>query len=394
MAPAGALPARLVALDVLRGVAVLLVVARHVGDPTASAPAAEWAMAALVRGGWIGVDLFFVLSGFLIAGLLFREHAFHGRIRVGRFLVRRGLKIYPPFYALLAITLAARLAQSGSLPPRRFLLGEALYLQNYLGGLWGHTWSLAVEEHFYLFLPLFLVGVRRRSVDGGTTFRALPRMALLIMVLVLALRIVHGAVEPTFSNLTHLAPTHFRIDGMLFGVLLAWLHHYRSTAFHRVTARWWPLLLAGGVAALSPAFFLSLGASVFLHTWGFTLFYLGAGGVVLGLLGWEGTRVRRRGVLATVGLYSYSIYLWHMPVKMWALEPTEAMLRLTSGSPAALLVFAGLSCVVGIFAAKVVEFPVLRLRDRFFPSRSGALLPTFAGEGMGPHAGPTVRNRR
>ena len=86
------------------------------------------------NGGWTGVDLFFVLSGFLIGGLLFAEAKKTNRIRVGRFLYRRGMKIYPAYYVLFLATIAFKLAFHQ--PMRlRAVLAEAFFLQNYLGGL-------------------------------------------------------------------------------------------------------------------------------------------------------------------------------------------------------------------------------------------------------------------
>lgn len=386
-------PARVVSLDMLRAAAVFLVMARHLGMPAAEVPWLQEPLEGLVRGGWVGVDLFFVLSGFLIGGLIFREHARHGELRVGRFLVRRGLKIYPPFYAFIAVTLLIGWAAGEPAPARHRLLGELLYLQNYWGALWSHTWSLAVEEHFYILLPLLLLGIRERggSAAGAKPFRRLPWLAGLVMAGALLLRLANHAAGAPYSVLSHLVPTHLRIDAMMFGVLLAWLHHEYPEPFHASTRRFWPILLGVGVLALLPPFFFALGVYPFIHTWGLALNYLGAGCVVLGVLGWEGARVRRRGVLAYVGLYSYSIYLWHMPVMEWIMPRVHTLTGVGPGSIASLALFALLSCLAGIGAARLVEFPVLRLRDRFFPSRSGVLVPSFAGEGMGPHHPPVTR---
>jgi len=95
---------RLVGLDILRAIAIGLVLGHHMGRPPADPSVLMRVIAGWQRGGWIGVDLFFVLSGFLISGLLFREYDRHGQIKLSRFLARRGLRIYPPFYAFLAIT--------------------------------------------------------------------------------------------------------------------------------------------------------------------------------------------------------------------------------------------------------------------------------------------------
>jgi len=112
--------------------------------------------------GWAGVDLFFVLSGFLISGLLFLEYKKRGSIDFKRFFIRRGLKLYLAFYVLLATTFAVQHALhrlSGFDNYRH----EIIYLQNYLPGIWDHMWTLAVEEHFYILLPVFLLVLIRFS---------------------------------------------------------------------------------------------------------------------------------------------------------------------------------------------------------------------------------------
>src|SRR5271165_4056899 len=92
---------RVLSLDVLRALAVLLVLGRHMDLSPADVPGVMRGVAATwYRGGWIGVDLFFVLSGFLVSGLLFREYRRHNSLAVPRFLVRRGFRIYPAFFAL------------------------------------------------------------------------------------------------------------------------------------------------------------------------------------------------------------------------------------------------------------------------------------------------------
>jgi peptidoglycan/LPS O-acetylase OafA/YrhL len=133
---------RLLSLDVMRTASILLVLCRHTVDPPASATLANL----LHCGGWIGVDLFFVLSGFLVSGLLFQEHQRRGSLRWGRFLVRRGFKIYPAFYAMMAVAIAVAIRRHDL--QWKPALAELLFVQNYVHGMWLHTWSLAVEEPF------------------------------------------------------------------------------------------------------------------------------------------------------------------------------------------------------------------------------------------------------
>ena len=97
------------------------------------------------------MELFFVLSGFLISGLLFKEWDKSGKIQAGRFLLRRGFKIYPAFWVALSFIIAVRLWRGYGIPLDR-LTGELLFLQNYLGRLDDPHWTLSVEEHFYIII--------------------------------------------------------------------------------------------------------------------------------------------------------------------------------------------------------------------------------------------------
>jgi peptidoglycan/LPS O-acetylase OafA/YrhL len=165
-------------LDVLRCIAVLLVLICHTVEPTRFEAALR-----------VGVDLFFVLSGFLISGLLFAEYKKRGSIDFKRFFIRRGLKIYPAFYFLLIITFAyqVRFHQVG--PLSRYL-SEIFYVQNYGDLIWGHTWSLAVEEHFYILLPLFFLLLIRYSSHRTDPFQSMPRAFLIVAATCFALRVV------------------------------------------------------------------------------------------------------------------------------------------------------------------------------------------------------------
>ena len=130
---------------------------------------------------------FLCVIGFLISGLLFREYQKHGAIHPGRFYLRRGLKIYPAFYVLVAVTCLWIVSIGEAIPVNR-LVPELLFLQNYFDGLWGHTWTLAVEEHFYLGLPLLLLWLGRNG--GPDPFRKLPLAFLFIAVGALLCRLV------------------------------------------------------------------------------------------------------------------------------------------------------------------------------------------------------------
>ncbi|MEI6876293.1 MAG: acyltransferase, partial [Spirochaetota bacterium] len=193
---------RLRSLDILRGLAILMVFASHV-DPRTSEVIAQlsglgsFAFWFFHRLGRTGVELFFILSGFLIGGLLFRETSGTGRIDIWRFWIRRGFKIWPSYWLLLLVLALTR--TTGYIDTRS--IGTALqsaamhlfFLQNYLpDNPNGPTWSLAVEEHFYLFLPLLLGAVlafaRWRKTDWR---RYVCRVTIAVVLVYLAFRIAN-----------------------------------------------------------------------------------------------------------------------------------------------------------------------------------------------------------
>ena len=355
---------RLLSLDVLRTASLLLVMGRHMPEP----PGGDSALASVIRcGGWIGVDLFFVLSGFLVSGLLFDEHKRSGGLRWGRFLGRRGFKIYPAFYAMLALTFANELVR-GRLRARP-ALAELLFFQNYTPGLWVHTWSLAVEEHFYLLLPALLLVLLRFGARAGDPFRLVPAAWLTAAALLLGLRCLN--LRLPFDYWTHFMPTHLRLDSLLLGVAISYCFRYR-----KVWVEHWQrhraLLAACGALLLAPAFAFELDRTPWIWTAGFLVFALGSGLLLVSLHGALPTNAFTRAV-GYVGARSYSIYVWHLPVRYWVTDKIAARLHL--GAAASTALFVAGSIAAGIGLAALLEQPTLRLRDRLLP----AALPVNRG---------------
>lgn len=373
-APAAKSGRRDIWLDVLRFAAIALVLGSHMDDCPVDMPA--WLRAITdtwKRGGWTGVDLFFVLSGFLVSGLIFSEISRTGKVDLGRFLIRRGFKIYPAFWILIAFTIWFRLRNYGGWLTPQKILGELLFLQNYLGRMWDPHWSLAVEEHFYLLLALgtaLSLKLARRA--GREPFRHLPLVFVCTALGCLAVRWYNGA-HYEFSLDRHLMPTHARIDSLLFGVLLCW-------AMRRgvwTAQKWSPvqrgLLLAVGAALFVPAFVFS-----FLDHWWVLVFcvvgfYLGGGMLVMAGQGisWRWPLPFR--LAAFLGERSYSIYLWHYPFKYWLTSRLIHALHLPDTWTVRTLVYMGGAVVTGCVMAWIIEQPMLALRDRLFPARSKSL---------------------
>jgi peptidoglycan/LPS O-acetylase OafA/YrhL len=247
-----------------------------------------------------------------------------------------------------------------NVPAWQHVVSQVLFVQNYWEILLPHTWSLAVEEHFYIVLPFLLCAIRGR--DAARPFAPMTWVCAAIVLGCLVLRfLTPWAGHIVWS--THVYPTHLRCDGLFLGVWLSWLHHFHGEKLAAFVARWRvPLVIAGTILALPP-FFVPIESTRWMHTVGFTMLSAGAACWLLVAVHREG----RQGVLAWIGFYSYSIYLWHYVMStlgMKYLSPADA-------SPLVQLpIYIGGSLLAGVLASKIVEMPILRLRDRLFPSRS------------------------
>lgn len=302
--------------------------------------------------GWSGVDLFFVLSGFLVSGLLFEEYKRRGRIDPVRFWVRRGFKIYPVFYLFMAYS-AIVLAVSKNGHELK-ILSEVFFLQNYLPRVWPHTWSLAVEEHFYLALPLMLLLLAKRKKKPSDPFRRVPVLFCAVALICLGARILESLNGVSINDLH--TQTHLRIDSLLAGVAISYYRHFKSETFEKIarTPLWVP-----GALLLIPCFFLAPGGRL-MNTVGLTLTYAGYGCILIWTVDKPRSVAALPRALAWVGRYSYPIYVWHIAV--WLLVVRT---RVTIGS---FVIGVTASIVLGAVVSKVVEFPGLQLRDKLFPA--------------------------
>ncbi len=391
------MPKRNLQLDLLRGIAVVLVFGRHLEIPRPDGVlgglSEVW-----FHTGWLGVDLFFVLSGFLIGGLLITELKRHGTLDIGRFLVRRGLKIYPAYLALLLYAsfvpaLKAALGGGSGLETLGAKWSELwpnlLFLQNYVGpNPLGHTWTLAVEEHFYLTLPFLLAAVARAD-----RVRWILPLCIAAVPAFLGVRLLSIWAGDPYS--VGMGATHLRLDALLFGVgIRAWAEffpaHFAGIARYRI-----PLLLAG-LLLWAPNVFVPP-ETVFVRSVGLTANFLGSGAFLLAAfhtnqknLGSWGPIARPLAVFgAWIGVYSYAIYLWHVTaIRILEREfATRLLASIGEGSSLVWLIATVVVCagavLAGVVATKLVEWPVLRLRDRYFPSRS-TTLPTDAAGSLQP----------
>jgi peptidoglycan/LPS O-acetylase OafA/YrhL len=348
---------RIPALDGLRGIAVLLVVIEHI--ETILVPGTVRVDAGPLRGAFLGVDIFFVLSGFLITSLLLGEQAERTRVRFAAFYRRRALRLLPALYVLLAVHVLYTWVTGLSLHVEWLTVRGALaYVSNWTWkwdglqsapGL-GHLWSLAVEEQFYLVWPAVLIvflGVRRRTATVA-----------IVIVAGIAVIAVHRAMmwEHGVNWLFLLLRTDTRADSLLVGALLAqlWVRGWRPSARIVIPAAW--------VATALLAVFVTVARSThaFLYLGGFTLVAVCTATVILAASEgqWPGTRLLEIPSLRVVGRVSYGLYLWHMPL-FYVVNRYGA----GWGAPARILVGVPLAAAATFASWRYVEQPFLRLKD-------------------------------
>ena len=308
-------------LDGLRGIAVLAVLAAHAGVPGFSS-----------EGGLAEVTLFFVLSGFLITGLLVAERGAMGRIDLRSFYLRRSLRLFPALFGLLAVvavgsTIGLWSTAGGDM--RTAIPVVLLYLGNWaqvaglsLGPL-GHTWSLAIEEQFYLLWPIGLILALRFAE---------PRTIGAILVLV-AIMVTPWRVDLLLAgDLGHaFAGTDAHADALLLGCALALLE----------------VRLPSGIGALGAA-----GVVACAMAWGGggSLVYMVPGATVLSVMAVAGApKVLGWTPIAYVGRISYGLYLWHFLFIWWGLPWPVVM---------------ALSLAVAYSSYRWLETPFLRLKSK------------------------------
>jgi len=299
---------RLVQLDLLRALAVFLVLGNHLPPcPPETNLYAHKITQAWFFGGWVGVDLFFVLSGFLISGLLFREYQKTGTLNLKRFLIRRGLKIYPSFYVLIAVTVLVYAAFGKEIPVKN-LLAEIFFVQNFFGKLWGHTWSLAVEEHFYIGLAILAYFLLRFKFSKNNPFSWTPHIFLFFAVVCFALRALMAIYKGTSIGLTF-----FRVDALFFGVTISYFWHFHNISKNYYLARFKNWFLGMAVLLFLPAFlFLSI-TNRWFFVFGMISNYIAAGLLLMASLKSDFKNGSMVKTISYIGAYSYSIYLWHLP---------------------------------------------------------------------------------
>jgi len=350
-------------LDLVRGLAILLVLLRH-GERALHAPSTEpgGSVETICINGWVGVDLFFVLSGYLITRHLVERGIGSDGFGMSRYLLMRGLRILPAYLAVLGLIVAGGIPLYVVAPD---LLGfrvsyHLLFLQDYLpSNINVAFWSLGVEEKFYLVAPVLVLALLRLR---SFRLRALLLLALFSLPLVFRAALWYRsreAIEYVEFFQFYRSPFHMALEGLVVGVMIAIA---QSSGLVRLSR-------AGGLATLSVStavFVLWLASHDFMAEIGAVdvlvqplLLALVAGGMTLGAVQLARTPMPLTSPIRGLSRLSYSLYLVHFP-----LIPLILHLVASRDAPAFWVCYLVASFAAAFVLYAAIERPFLLLKDR------------------------------
>lgn len=360
---------RLPGLDLLRSLAIVWVMLFH--SFLVGGLGADWAW--LSRYGWMGVDLFFVLSGFLIGAQVLAPLSRGRKLSLGDFYLRRAFRILPAYWAVLLLYLWwPAFREAPGMEPGWTFVAFVMNLSIDYGrnSAFSHAWSLCVEEHFYWLFPLLAVALFRRP--------AVWKFAALCAALVLGGIALRAAIwaqgmqaDPGLDRNWFIEdlyyPTWARLDGLLCGVALAAWKTLRPAAWLQARRHANRCLLAG-VLVLAFSFWLFQDRVGLLgNTVGWPVLSLGLGLLVFAAAGRDSLIGRRELPLAGwLAAISYSLYLVHKAV--YHLVQLQWGASLGGGGLVAFMVYGGAALLAGAALHYSVERPFLQLRRRLSPA--------------------------
>lgn len=313
-------PQKFYGLDNLRAFAIIMVILFHYPrwfDHPAWFPD-------VLKFGWTGVDLFFVLSGFLIASQLFAQIIKEGSFSMKEFYIKRFFRILPVYYFVLAMYFLFPVLRGDQLLPP---LWKFLTFTHNIGftdfdthRAFGVVWSLCVEEHFYLLLPVTLLLLLK---TGWLKKAGVLLLILFVAGFIIRLYCWYELYIPQSNGIENRAlwiqtiyyPTYCRLDGLLVGVAIAALYNYLTSLFSRLS-KYANGIIAVGLLILTIAYFLFINSIGFGRSiFSFPMVSIGFGCMVLGaiipnsfLYQWKSK------ALTKIAELSYALYLIHMGV--------------------------------------------------------------------------------
>ncbi len=336
-------------MDVFRALAVLSVVIYHF---------------TYLPYGYLGVDLFFVISGLLVGSILIRQYKEKEKISFSRFVLRRGFKIWPSyFFFLLAGTLFVYLVYRNDRPNYQIeglvdWLRYIFFYRNYndvpYHWVFDHSWTLCIEEHFYIILPVLFL-IIQAMIPGN--FRIL--LWSIIGLIAVGMIVKIAGYENRWIRSSHTA-THSRIDALGWGVLLGALITYHGEKLKKW--KWLPVLFIAGLLLFSAGLLIHAKAeadffnvAIFPGFIPFCFSLMIAGLYFIDFSGWKTVRF--------ISYYSYNWYLWH-PMLIWL------VIRNFGKGAVGLLLFLVISFLTAMVFTILIEEKFLSIRETVLKRRS------------------------
>lgn len=383
---------RIHGLDTLRALAIMLVFTNHYMGFVSNRPT----FSVVSELGWMGVDLFFALSGYLIGNQIFaglRQDSFS----LKNFYARRLLRTLPNYYVVLALYAFWPLwAGSAQHAPWWQYWTFTLNLELIPGTRFSHAWSLCVEEQFYMLLPaavLLIVACRgslalgwcaiAASVAAGMAFRALAWQDV---------QPPAGGNARAYTEIYY--ATWCRFDELLAGVALAMVKNYHAALWARLTSagNW---MLAGGLLLFSACawFFIDAHFGFAISVVGYPLLGVAFGMLLLAALS-PGSLLSRMRVpgAASIAIWSYAIYLTHKQLCIILANELQERYRLGAEHPLTIAILIAASLLAGFLLYLLVETPFMKLRERFVPaSRADNSASTSREQSTSPSPHPAAQ---
>ena len=364
---------RLYGLDTLRAIAIIIVLIYHYKVVVSS----ENIFGFMSQLGWTGVDLFFVLSGYLIGDQILSAFAKGQDFSLKQFYIRRILRTLPNYYFVLALYFIFPVALSGTVTaPLWSFLTFTQNLNLHAGETFTHSWSLCIEEQFYLIFPVIalLIAYAKRSITLGWLAIA---SAMLFAILLRTLsgsnlyEFNEGAI-PMRAFMEHIYYFSFtRFDELLPGVAIALLKNFHPDTYTKILRRG-NLLMMLGLASVSAMFYVyyhyPYGTSLLVVSVGYSLLAISFAILVLAALSPNSIlhRIRIPGA-ASIALWSYAIYLIHKPLFLVLKAPlTEYGIDINGWWGVAIIMAVSIFCGWALYF--FVETPFMKVRARFYPS--------------------------
>lgn len=376
---------KLYGLDHLRALAILFVFLFHYFILSGGQP--EW-LPDFAKFGWTGVDLFFVLSGFLISSQLFGQIKQGQIISFKHFFLKRFFRIVPAFVVTVGLYFCVPyFREKESLPPLwkflTFTQNLGLNLKDF--GTFSHAWSLCVEEHFYLFLPIILILLQFTKL-----FKKSYWLLIALFLFGFAIRIYsfNQLYLPKFGDENSWLywykyiyyPTYNRLDGLLVGVSIAGIYQFLPTVWSKIS-KYGNLFIILSLIVLTSAYFLCLDQMTFnASIFGFPIIAIGYGFMVVGAVSPKSFLYKWNSKVTTlIATLSYALYLTHKGI----IHMTHQLLNDFKIDNNLMLLICLVTCIGFAYLLHLtIEKPFMKLRNRIIEPKQN-LPPTLATIDLG-----------